>query len=298
MSAASRQVCALASLLTFFASPTLGVTTAKDQSATSNQPAVRLPADVAAVWDLDRADRQTTPTRERICINGLWRWQPAEDDAEHVPAERWGYFKVPGCWPGVTDYMQKDCQRIYAHPAWQATPLAKIAAAWYQREIAIPDQWQGRRIVLSADYVNSFATVFIDGLKVGQIRYPAGEVDLSQVCQPGQRYRLSIHVIAMPLRGVMESYRDTATARQVEGRVARRGLCGDVYLESTPVGPRICDAQIATSVRQWSIGIRVRLAELQENTPYVLQARIMDGEKQVLRFDSPAFAPTSCSVVA
>src|SRR5262245_56866520 len=61
-----------------------------------------LPPGVVAVWDAGRAFRESTATREKICINGLWRWQPAASDASMVPADRWGYFKVPGCWPGIT----------------------------------------------------------------------------------------------------------------------------------------------------------------------------------------------------
>ncbi|MDB6032775.1 MAG: hypothetical protein JWM16_3113, partial [Verrucomicrobiales bacterium] len=38
---------------------------------------VELPAGVQAIWDTAKADREATPTRERICVNGLWRWQPA-----------------------------------------------------------------------------------------------------------------------------------------------------------------------------------------------------------------------------
>ena len=37
-----------------------------------------LPEGVKAVWDSARAWRQATPTRERMCVNGLWRWQPAD----------------------------------------------------------------------------------------------------------------------------------------------------------------------------------------------------------------------------
>src|SRR5881394_2676207 len=75
-----------------------------------------LPDGVKAVWDLPNVWRQSTPTRERICINGLWRWQPAHANAATIPAEGFGYFKVPGCWPGITDYMQKDSQAVYRHP--------------------------------------------------------------------------------------------------------------------------------------------------------------------------------------
>ena len=50
----------------------------------SQDDAVPLPGNVRAVWDLARAWHETTPTRERICINGLWKWQPAE--ARPTPA--------------------------------------------------------------------------------------------------------------------------------------------------------------------------------------------------------------------
>src|SRR5436853_7632666 len=96
-------------------------------------PDAPLPAGVRAVWDLARAYREKTPTRERVCLNGLWQWQPAEAVTDVVPADRWGYFKVPGCWPGITDYLQKDSQTLYADPAWKNENLAGVTAAWYQR---------------------------------------------------------------------------------------------------------------------------------------------------------------------
>jgi hypothetical protein len=41
-------------------------------SAMGAEPsAVALPPGVKAVWDLDKAYHETTPTRQRICINGL-----------------------------------------------------------------------------------------------------------------------------------------------------------------------------------------------------------------------------------
>src|SRR5882672_1413401 len=89
-------------------------------AAAFSQNDAPLPDGVKAVWDTTTAHHETTPTRERICINGLWRWQPAQASADQVPTQNWGYFKVPGCWPGITDYMQKDYQTVYAHPGWKA----------------------------------------------------------------------------------------------------------------------------------------------------------------------------------
>ncbi|MCK4298902.1 MAG: hypothetical protein KAX80_05185, partial [Planctomycetes bacterium] len=77
-----------------------------------------LPEGVKVVWDLGKAQREATATRERVSINGLWRWQPAAELTEAVPGSGWGYFKVPGGWPGITSYNHKDCQTLYAHPSW------------------------------------------------------------------------------------------------------------------------------------------------------------------------------------
>lgn len=115
------------------------------------EPGTPLPEGVRAVWDPNKADRESTPTRERVCLNGLWRWQPVQDITETVPTAGWGYFKVPGCWPGITDYMQKDCQTVYAHPSWKGEKLGEITAAWYQREITVPSEWSGRRITLAME---------------------------------------------------------------------------------------------------------------------------------------------------
>src|SRR6185436_17663100 len=107
-----------------------------------------------------------------------------------------------------------------------------ITAAWHQREITIPQDWAGRRIALQVEYLNSFATVYVDGKKAGEIRFPGGEIDLTPHCQSGAKHVLSLLVVAMPLKAVMLSHADSNAAREVKGTVERRGLCGDVYLTS------------------------------------------------------------------
>jgi len=69
---------------------------------------------------------------------------------------------------------------------------------------------------------------------------------------------LSLLVAALPLKGVMLSYSDTASAREVKGTVARRGLCGDVRLAAFPAGLRIADVKVDTSVREGRITFGTR----------------------------------------
>jgi hypothetical protein len=248
-----------------------------------------LPSGVRAVWDLDSASVETTATRERICINGLWRWQPAPRHPGKAPAGRWGFFKVPGCWPGITNYMQKDCQTVYPHTDWKSTRMADITAAWYQREVTIPRQWKGRRIALALEYLNSVAAVYLDDKHVGNLRFPGGELDLSSFVRPGTTHVLSMHVTTVPLKGVLISYSDTNAAREVQSRISRRGLCGDVYLVSTPSGPQIVDARVRTSVRRRKIAFDVAIRNLAKDTGYSIHVRVTANGHEVLKFVSKTF---------
>ena len=238
------------------------------------QPAVQLPSGVKAVWDLAKAYHETTPTRERISINGLWRWQPATEATDSVPAGNWGYFKVPAPWPGHEDYQQKDCQTVFAHQAWRDANLGEVTVAWYQREIAIPAEWAGRRITLYADCLNSYAAVYLDGKKAGEIRFPGGDLDLTAQCRPGASQTLSMLVMALPLKTVMFSHSDTFGVKEVRGSVQRCGLCGDLWLAGMPAGPRIADVKVDTSVRRWEISFEAGLEGLAADGQYVLKAQV------------------------
>lgn len=257
--------------------------------AAQAQSGVALPPGVKAVWDLAKAFRETTPTRERISINGLWRWQPAMDSAVEPPSAAWGYYKVPACWPGAQDYMQSDYQTLYADPSWKDTNFRDVQSAWYERTITIPENWAGRRIALDVEYLNSYAKVYIDGKSVGEIRFPSGQVDLSAAVRPGATHVLSMMVVALPLHAVMESYNDTNTAKKKKGDVQRRGLCGDVWLIGEPASARIGDIRIDTSFRKGEIKFNARLDGLLANANYKLRAKITDHGSPVAEFSGPVF---------
>lgn len=252
-------------------------------------PAGALPPGVRAEWGWSTAHRDTTPTREKLSLNGLWRWQPAESAPEAPPAGGWGWFKVPGCWPGITDYLQKDSQTVHPHPDWRDTRLGSLTAAWYDRSFEIPPHWEGRRVVARFTQVHSLAAVFIDGVRVGEIRFPAGEIELTHLCRPGTTHRLSLHVSALPLKAVLQSYTDSASAREVRGAVARRGLCGDAELVSFPQGPRVEDPRATPSIRRQELQIRARLHDLPSGRAFHLRVRLSEEQGQTRDFSSPPF---------
>ncbi len=267
----------------------LAITVAAPPGWAADNSAVTLPSEVKAVWDTTAAFHETTTTRERICLNGLWQWQPTEPQATNPPAGNWGYFKVPGPWPGITDYMQKDCQTVLAHPDWAGQRLGGITASWYRRQFTVPKDWAGRRIALRADYLNSFALIYLDDRPVGEIHFPGGELEITTLCRPGATHRLSLLVVAMPLKGVMLSYSDSASAREVKGSVARRGLCGDVFLVSTPPGPRVRDVQTHPSVRRREITFEAGFEGMVAEATYTVRARVIREGATVKEFVSKPF---------
>jgi beta-galactosidase len=248
-----------------------------------------LPGGVKAVWDISKAYRETTPTRERICINGLWEWQPTDTQTDQAPQSDWGYFKVPGNWPGIRNWMQKESQRIYPHPSWQDKSLNDISSAWYRREFAVPASWANRRIILRLEYVNSSAVVFVDGAWAGEILFPAGEIDLTAMCLPGKKYTLSMKVTALPLQDVVAVYSDTNAPRQGKGLVARRGLCGDVYLCSAPLKANIREVRVITSFRRGEITFKTGMENLTQNSSYTLRAVITEKGTGIAEFKSRDF---------
>ncbi len=239
-----------------------------------DQSTVTLPEGVKAVWDLGKAYRESTPTRQRVCINGLWQWQPVKEKADAPPAGNWGYFKVPGPWPMMTWSRHNESQVYYPHPSWKDMSLSAVQWAWYQREVDLPKEWAGRRILVDAQYVHNSADVYVDGKHAGAIKFRGGKVDLTALCRPGQKQVLSILV------------------HKPRGSRDFRGLCGDVYLDAVPQGEYIDDVKIDTSVRQWQISADTAILSLQADKQYTLRGELLDGSQVVKTIASQPFRAT------
>ena len=251
-----------------------------------------LPKDVKVVWEMSKAYRETSPMRERICINGLWRWQPADEKKiDAPPSDNWGYFKVPGPWPDpkVSQWPSlEESQRLYRHPSWKDKRLNTVDMAWYEREITVPKNWTGRTVTLSADYLSSYAQVFIDGKRAGEVYYPGGEVDVTSFCKPGQKQLLSVLTATAPRGQKFADYLAAAPGKR--GSVAAsRGLCGDVFLSSKPAAARLGDLKIITSVRKWELQLDAAVLGLAEGRSYMLRGQIFDRAQEVKSLESRPF---------
>ena len=107
-------------------------------------------------------------TADRIDLSGLWRFQ----------LDPMGFGKTPGselylskltetvALPGSMDEGGKGIPNIVSHVDRLSRKFEYDGMAWYQREVVIPESWQGKDISLSLERCHWETAVYVDGRTV------------------------------------------------------------------------------------------------------------------------------------
>ena len=158
-----------------------------------------LPAGVTANWELANAYRETTPTREHICLNGLWRWRPAKDKGRSRAHRRVGLFQGSRLLARAMPATSRTviAERSTFIPVGRASIWAALPQPGTRGKSRYRQNGPVVKFTWLLTYVNSFAIVFVDGKKVGEISVPGR--------------RRGSHTVALPTR------------RQVPDHATRRG---------------------------------------------------------------------------
>ena len=117
--------------------------------------------------------------------------------------------------------------------------------------------------------------------------FPGGEVDLTEL-SPGRTHVSACSSSPCRSRASCSRTPTRAAAREVKGTVERRGLCGDVFLVSTPRGRAIADVKVDTSVRKRKSRSSAALEGLAANGRMRFTARIIEGRPPRSRVHEPA----------
>ena len=241
-----------------------------------------------ALFRLDDAAHVRTAFREKISLNGLWRFRPVFDGRKEMrpPRDGWGWFKVPAVWP---DLSNPSNDHLFYLPARESAALRKqvLRNGWYEREFTVPADWNGRRIKLEFDLVQGVALCFIDGVQAGSLTFPGGELEITRQVKPGRKQNLRIHFSADPAEfsHFMGMSREYKTFREL----ANKGLAGDAWLVSVPSRYEIGDVRVETRpVTEGSIRFDTGFLRLPAGN-YILEAVVREGKTIVKRFRSKTF---------
>ncbi|MCX5250370.1 hypothetical protein OG895_35055 [Streptomyces sp. NBC_00201] len=135
-----------------------------------------------------------------LSLDGDWRFQllPAPD----APVGgAWSSSYVPGVWTmqtiqGADDLPQYTNVRMPFAEFPPHSPAANPTGV-YEREVDVPADWAGRRIVLQVGAAESVLLVHVDGRPVGVSKdsHLAADFDLSDVVRPGERCVVRLTVV-------------------------------------------------------------------------------------------------------
>ncbi|MER5755523.1 glycoside hydrolase family 2 TIM barrel-domain containing protein [Streptomyces sp. NPDC002088] len=135
-----------------------------------------------------------------LCLDGDWRFQllPAPDAPVGAA---WSSAYVPGVWTMQT-IQDTDDRPQYTNvrmPFAEFPPQSPAAnpTGVYEREVDVPHDWAGRRIVLHVGAAESVLLVHVDGRPVGISKdsHLAAEFDLTGVVRPGERSVVRLTVV-------------------------------------------------------------------------------------------------------
>ena len=104
-----------------------------------------------------------------------------------------GYGEKINKIPHFKPYMEKDGE--FRHPFWWTPDRIYQGAAWYQRDVTIPENWKDQRIVLNLERVHWESKLWIDDQFIGMqngMGVPH-EYDLSNYLTPG-KHQISLCV--------------------------------------------------------------------------------------------------------
>ncbi len=236
---------------------------------------------------------KTSENRSEMIYNSAWKFTPkfAKDKKSSS-----GYIYVPGAWTIRHSWKRPLLGGIIEYPkdkSWNKNSLKNCYAATYERTIFIPESWKGKSIVLEIDRVCTDAVVFINNRKAGQIYWPAGTVNLTKFVKPGKNYQLKIDVVAQSDREFVENF-NNYDGKKVKAKIYNRGITGNVILKAEPVGMKIDNVFIKTSVRKKQITFQLQMERIApgRNINFKFQITSLDG-KTVKTFQAKAVSKAS-----
>lgn len=246
-------------------------------------------------WDLEDAWQITTPTRAIVSLNGLWNFYPitTPEAGKKIPPHNsgWGFFKVPGIWPGMGNRKTQpgDSSTFYGLNSELFVNLnpAALTSAWYRRTVKVPHSWKGKRIELEITMLQTGGRIFIDGKEAGDMLFPGGKLDITKHVVPGKEHELVILVSATASQTGDSVFMAPDRAHKAAKTISNRGITGDIYLCAEPQREAITDSHIITSYRRKTITFDTGI--IRGNGEYYIEVDILWKGRIVKHIKSELF---------
>ncbi|HQG47695.1 MAG TPA: hypothetical protein PK373_01295, partial [Sedimentisphaerales bacterium] len=241
------------------------------------------PLDLAGTWsvELDRQDRGETDKwfernlSAKVSLPGVLTAQGHGDP----PSMKTPWVgNINQAWFNDPYYKQYQTDNNFKMPFWLQPDRYYAGAAWYQRQIEIPQNWKGKRIVLFLERPHWKTTVWLDGKLLGSndsLGTPH-EHELGLDVAAG-RHRLTIRVdnrMIVPVGIDAHSASDHTQGNW-------NGIAGRIELRATdPVW--IDDVRVYPNIDTGDVKVQVRVGNMQQEPGSGILSIAIEGRERVL----------------
>ncbi|MGH7952875.1 MAG: glycoside hydrolase family 2 protein, partial [Limisphaerales bacterium] len=141
--------------------------------------------------------------RQEICLNGRWLFQGDQNTAipdETIPQlGNWDQteIKIPSPWNVNRFFEGQSGGDFRAYPSYPKE-WENARAAWMEKTVSVPKNWDGKRIILYFGAVAGDMTVYVNGKRVGEgfDIFFAQEFDVTKLIRFGNTNQILVKVIA------------------------------------------------------------------------------------------------------
>lgn len=196
----------------------------------------------------------TLAQEKPIDLSGLWRFQ----------LDPMGFGKTPGSelylskltesivLPGSMDESGKGIPNAVSHVDRLSRKFEYCGQAWYQREVEIPESWQGKEIILTLERCHWETSVYVDGVPAGtdeRLSTPNRFI-LTKQLTPG------LHTLTICVDNRLKYPMDQWTHGTTEYTQTNwNGIVGDMKLEAKPAY-YLTNVQVEPDIQQKNVRIR------------------------------------------
>ena len=237
---------------------------------------------IFAVVRLLAAEDDKTPV---VSLAGTWSFRlDAEDKGigekwyDAALAER---IKLPG----TTDEAGFGTKKTEPVVHWLNRVYEYVGPAWYQREVEIPKDWAGKRVVLFLERCHWETQVWVDGQHAGMqdSLCTPHEYDLTKLLAPG-KHKLTIRVDNRMKINVGKDAHSIADHTQTNWN----GIVGRIELRATPL-IWIEDVQVYPNVKEKKAKVIVTIGAKEQAVCLLeVQAEFSVSKDEVMEVVSPS----------
>ncbi len=142
-------------------------------------------------------------------------------------------------------------------PFWLQPERHYVGTAWYQRQVTIPPEWQGRRVVLHLERAHWSTTVWLNDKEIGfNDSLSAPHIYELGILEPG-KYTVTVRVENTMLQNIREDAHSITDSSQTNWN----GLIGALKLTATTL-VWIDDVRAFTDIERKSVKLKVKLGNV------------------------------------